>query len=49
MVTKYPERRYKAILSHSTYWSKYNIRGAYDKFLGFIRMGTFIDTTLMKL
>ena len=26
-----------------------NIRGAYDKFPDFFRMGTFIDSTHMKL
>ena len=27
----------------------YNIRGAYDKFPDFFRMGPFIDSTRMKL
>ena len=27
----------------------YNVRGAYDKFPDFFRMGTFIDSTHMKL
>ena len=28
---------------------QFNIRGAYDKFSDFFHMGTFIDSTLMKL
>ena len=28
---------------------KANVRGAYDKFPDFFRMGTFIDSTLLKL
>ena len=30
-------------------YSLYKLRGAYDKFPDFFRMGTFIDSTHMKL
>ena len=33
----------------SIYQETINVRGAYDKFPDFFRMGTFIDGTHMKL